>query len=82
MKTIKKVKIFLAIVCTLIAIGLCIAVCNEWKAQGVDMPFSLWAGCIVYVAFSVVLYIGGMELAKLIDYWFSNGDEYYKGGRK
>ena len=75
MKTIKKVKIFLAIVCTLIAISLCISVCNEWKAQGVEMPFSMWAGCIVYVAFS-------MELAKLIDYWFGNGDEYYKGRRK
>lgn len=78
-KTITKVKILLAIVCTLVAIGLCIAVCHEWKAQGCDMPFSLFAGCAFYTVGSVGLYIGCAQFAEWIDYWFFNGDEYYKG---
>ncbi len=78
LKTITKVKIVIAIVCTLVAISLCIAVTNEWKSQGVTMPFSLVAGCLVYIAGSIGLYIGCTQLAEWIDYWFGNGDIYYK----
>lgn len=79
MKTAKKIKIIWAIVCTLIAIGLCIAVVHEWKAQGVTMPFSLIAGCLVYCAGSAGLYICGKEFVNLLDYTFGDDNEYYKG---
>ena len=82
MKTITKVKIGLAVVCTIIAISLCIAVCHEWKAQGLDMPFSLFAGCAVYIVGSLGLYVGCVQFAKFIDYWLFNGDEYYPKERK
>ena len=82
MKTAKRIKIFWAIVCALVAIALCVAVCREWEAQGCDMLFSKIAGCIVYIAGSLVLFIGGNELVDFIDYWFGNGDIYYKGRRK
>ena len=79
---IKRIKIAWAVICTLIAIGLCIAVCHEWNAQGDCKPFSMIAGCIVYIAGSVGLFICGKEFADYIDYWFGNGDIYYKGGKK
>ena len=82
MKTVNRIKLFWAIVCTLIAIGLCIAVTNEWKSQGVTMPFSLVAGCLFYCTCSIGLYIGGKELIDFIDYWWFNGDEYYKKNRR
>lgn len=82
MKTIKKIKILLAAICTMVAIALCVAVCREWEAQGCDMMYSKVAGCIVYIAGSVGLYIGCVQLAEFIDYWFGNGDIYYKGRRK
>ena len=82
MKTAKRIKLAWAVVCTIIAIALCIAVCHEWKAQGVDMPFSLAAGCIVYIVGSIGLYIGCVQFAEWIDYWFFNGDEYYKKDRR
>ena len=82
LKTINKVKIVLAIVCTIVAVILCIAVLNEWEAQGCNMPFSKWAGCIVYIVGSIGLYIGCVQFADWIDYWFFNGDEYYRGGLK
>ena len=46
------------------------------------MMFSLVAGCIVYCAGCVGLWIGGKELVDYADYLFGNGDEYYKGGKK
>ena len=82
MKTAKRIKIFWAIVCALVAIALCVAVCREWEAKGCDMLFSKIAGCIVYIAGSIGLFIGGKELVDFIDYWFGNGDIYYKGRRK
>ena len=82
LKTITKAKIFLSIVCTIIAIFLCIGVCHEWKAQGCDMPFSLAAGCVSYIIGAIVLYMFGKDVAEWIDYWFFNGDEYYKGRKK
>lgn len=82
MKTAKRIKLFWAIVCTIIAIVLCIAVWNQWKAYGCTMIFSLVAECIVYCAGSVGLFIGGKELVDFIDYHFGNGDIYYKGGKK
>lgn len=81
-KTIKKVKILLAVICTMVAIALCVAVCREWEAQGCDMTYSKVAGCIVYIAFSVGFYIGCAQFAEWLDYWFGNGDIYYKGKRK
>ncbi len=82
MKTSKRIKIGWAVFCTIVAIALCVAVVSEWKAQGVDMMFSLVAGCIVYCAGFVGLWIGGKELVDFIDYWFGNGDEYYKKDRR
>ena len=82
MKTAKRIKIGWAVFCTILAIALCVAVASEWKAQGVDMMFSLVAGCIVYCAGCVGLWIGGKELVDYADYLFGNGDEYYKGGKK
>ena len=82
MKTIKKFKILWAFICTLVAITLCVAVCREWNAQGCDMLFSKIAGCIVYIACSVGLYVGGKELADFYNYWWGDGGIYYKGRRK
>ena len=82
MKTIKRIKIALAIICTLIAIGLCIAVCKEWNAQGDCKPFSMVAGCLVYIAGSVGLFILGKEVVEFIDYWHGKDNIYYKGKRK
>ena len=82
MKTSKKIKIGWAVICAIVAVSLCIAVINEWKAQGCTMEFSLVAGCIVYIAGSVALWIAGKEFVDFIDYWWFNGDEYYKKGRK
>ena len=79
MKTSKRIKLAWAVICTIIAIALCIAVCHEWKAQCCDMPFSLAAGCVSYIIGASVLYIFGKDVAEWIDYWFFNGDEYYKG---
>ena len=79
MKTSKRIKIAWAVICAIIAIALCIAVCHEWKAQGVTMPFSMVAGCLFYCAGCVGLWICGKELVDFIDYWWFNGDEYYKG---
>ena len=79
MKTAKRIKLEWAVFCTIIAIALCIAVCHEWKAQGCDMPFSLAAGCVSYIIGAIVLYMFGKDVAEWIDYWFFNGDEYYKG---
>lgn len=79
MKTAKRIKLAWAVFCTIIAIALCIAVCHEWKAQGCDMPFSLAAGCVSYIIGAIVLYMFGKDVAEWIDYWFFNGDEYYKG---
>ena len=82
MKTAKRIKLAWAVVCTIIAIALCIAVCNEWKAQGVDMRFSFIAACLFYCAGCVGLWICGKELVDFIDYWWFNGDEYYKKDRR
>ena len=82
MKTAKRIKIGWAVFCTIVAIALCVAVVSEWKAQGVCMPFSLAAGCIVYCAGCVGLFILGKEAVDFIDYHFGNGDIYYKGGKK
>ena len=82
MKTSKKIKIGWAVICAIVAVSLCIAVINEWTNQGVTMPFSKWAGCIVYAALSYGLYLFGVDVAEWIDYWWFNGDEYYKKGRK
>ena len=79
MKTAKRIKLAWAVFCTIIAIALCIAVCHEWKAQGCDMPFSLASGCVSYIIGAIVLYMFGKDVAEWIDYWFFNGDEYYKG---
>ena len=79
MKTSKRIKLAWAVICAIIAIALCIAVCHEWKAQGCDMPFSLAAGCVSYIIGASVLYMFGKDVAEWIDYWFFNGDEYYKG---
>lgn len=79
MRTSKRIKIAWAVICAIIAIALCIAVTNEWKAQGDTMLFSMVAGCLVYCAGSVGLWICGKELVDFIDYWWFNGDEYYKG---
>ena len=82
MKTIKRFKIALAAFCTLLAIGLCIAVYKEWSALGCTKTLSIVAECIVYCAGCVGLYIGGKELAEFIDYWWGNGDIYYKGRKQ
>ena len=82
MKTAKRLKIAWAVFCTLLAIGLCIAVYHEWTSLGCTKLFSIVAECIVYCAGCVGLFIGGKELVNYIDYWFGNGDEYYKKGRK
>ena len=82
MKAIKKFKILWAFICTIVAILLCVAVCREWSAQGCNMLFSKIAGCAVYIAGCVGIYFGGKELAEFINYWFGNGDVYYKQGRK
>ena len=82
MKTAKRVKIAWAVFCTLVAIGLCIVVYKEWNALGCTKIFSIVAECIVYSAGCVGLFIGGKELVDYIDYWFGNGDIYYKGRRK
>ena len=82
MKTAKRLKIAWAVFCTLLAIGLCIAVYHEWTSLGCTKLFSIVAECIVYCAGSVGLFIGGKELVDFIDYHFGNGDIYYKGGKK
>ncbi len=82
MKTIKKIKILWAVICIMVAIALCVAVCREWTDISDTKPLSIIAGCIVYIAGSIALYIGGKGLAEWIDYWFGNGDIYYKGKRK
>ena len=79
MKTAKRIKLAWAVICTVIAIALCIAVWNQWKALGLCMPFSMAADCLFYCAGCVGLWIGGKELVDFIDHWFGNGDEYYKG---
>ena len=75
MKTSKRIKIGWAVFCTIVAIALCVAVVSEWKAQGVDMMFSLVAGC-------VGMFILGKEAVDFIDYWWFNGEDYYKGGKR
>lgn len=82
MKTAKRLKIAWAVFCTLLAIGLCIAVYYEWTSLGCTKLFSIVAECIVYCAGCVGLFIGGKELVDYIDYWWGNGDIYYKNGRK
>ena len=82
MKTIKKFQILWAIVCTMIAIALCVAVCREYQSVEGDMLFSKVAGCLVYIAGCVGLYVGVMEFANFIDYWWGNGDIYYKGRKR
>ena len=82
MKTAKRLKIAWAVFCTLLAIGLCIAVYHEWTSLGCTKLFSIVAECIVYCAGCVGLYIGGKELAEFIDYWWGNGDIYYKGRKQ
>lgn len=82
MKTAKRLKIAWAVFCTLLAIGLCIAVYNEWTSLGCTKLFSIVAECIVYCAGCVGLFIGGKELVDYIDYWWGNGDIYYKNERK
>lgn len=82
MKTAKRLKIAWAVFCTLLAIGLCIAVYHEWTSLGCTKLFSIVAECIVYCAGCVGLFIGGKELVDYIDYWWGNGDIYYKNGRK
>ena len=84
MKTIKKFKIVWAIVCAIVAVVLCIAVYNEWTHQADCKVFSMIACCLIYCAGSVGLFFLGKESAEWIDYWFLNGDIYYKGnkGRK
>lgn len=82
MKTIKRLKIAWATFCGMLAIVLCIAVYKEWSALGCTKLFSIVAECIVYTAGCVGLFIGGKELADFIDYWWGNGDIYYKGKRK
>ena len=79
MKTAKRIKLAWAVVCTIIAIVLCIAVWNQWKAYGCMMIFSLVAECVVYCAGCACLWIGGKEFVDFMDHWFGNGDEYYKG---
>ena len=82
MKTSKRIKIVWAVICAIIAIALCIAVTNEWKAQGLCMPFSMVAGCLFYCAGCVGLFILGKEAVDFIDYWWFNGEDYYKGGKR
>ena len=82
MKTAKRIKIVWAVVCAIIAIALCIAVKNEWAAQGCTKPFSIVAECIVYCAGCVCLWIGGKEFVDFMDHWFGNDDEYYKKDRR
>ena len=82
MKTAKRLKIAWAVFCTLLAIGLCIAVYHEWTSLGCTKLFSIVAECIVYCAGCVGLFIGGKELVDYIDYWWGDGDIYYKNGRK
>ena len=82
MKTAKRLKIAWAVFCTLLALGLCIAVYHEWTSLGCTKLFSIVAECIVYCAGCVGLFIGGKELVDYIDYWWGNGDIYYKNGRK
>ena len=82
MKTAMRPKIAWAVFCTLLAIGCCIAVYHEWGAQGCTKLFSMFAGCLTYIIGCVGLFIGGKELVDYIDYWFGNGDMYYKGGKK
>ena len=82
MKTAKRIKLAWAVVCTIFAIVLCIAVWNQWKAYGCTMIFSIVAECIVYCAGCVGLWICGKELVDFIDYWWFNGDEYYKKDRR
>ena len=82
MKTAKRLKIAWAVFCTLLAIGLCIAVYHEWTSLGCTKLFSIVAECIVYCAGCIGLFIGGKELVDYIDYWFGNGDIYYKNKRQ
>ena len=82
MKTAKRLKIAWAVFCTLLAIGLCIAVYHEWTSLGCTKLFSIVAECIVYCAGCVGLFIGGKELVDYIDYWWGNGDIYYKGRKQ
>jgi hypothetical protein len=82
MKTAKRIKIGWAVICAILAIALCVAVVNEWNSQGVLMPFSMVAGCLFYCAGCVGLFICGKELVDFIDYWWFNGDEYYKKDRR
>ena len=82
MKTIKRLKIAWAVFCALVAIALCIAVCHEWNAQGDCKPFSMVAGCLVYIAGSVGLFILGKDVVEFIDYWHGEDNIYYKGKRK
>ena len=82
MKTSKRIKLAWAVICAIIAIALCIAVTNEWKAQGVTMPFSMVAGCLFYCACCVGLFILGKEAVDFVDYRRFNGDEYYKGRKQ
>lgn len=79
MKTSKRIKIGWAVFCIIVAITLCVAVVSEWQAQGVSMPFSMVADCIVYCAGCVVLFILGKKAVDFVDYLWFNGDEYYKG---
>lgn len=82
MKTAKRIKIGWAVFCTIVAIAICVAVINEWKAQGVCMPFSMVAGCLFYCAGCVGMFILGKEAVDFIDYWFGNGDIYYGPKKK
>jgi preprotein translocase subunit SecF len=82
MKTITRFKIVWAVFCAIVAIAVCIAVWNEWHEQGCTKVFSMVADWIVYCAGSVGLYICGKELVDFIDYWWFNGDEYYKKDRR
>ena len=82
MKTSKRIKIAWAVICTIAAIILCVLVVNVWKSQGVSMPFSIVAGCLFCCAGCVGLFIFGKDAVDFIDYWWSNGDEYYKKDRR
>ena len=79
MKTSKRIKIGWAVICAILAIALCVAVVNEWKSQGVLMPFSMVAGCLFYCAGCVGLFVLGKDAVDWFDYWFGNGDDYMKG---
>lgn len=77
-KRINKSKVVAAIACGILATIICVSVCIQWKAQGCGF-WSLFAACMFYTVGCYGLYIFCREVIDYIQYWFGNGDEYYKG---